>query len=1129
MQHRMLHFAFILVLLVPALLFAQSDFGTMTGVVTDPSGAVVAGAKVTIINEATHLERSATTNESGSFVVPNLPPGNYSVAVEAAGFKKQTTTAVKLDAAMTRTLNTQMQIGQLADSVEVVASAAILQTDTATLGKTVERQQIQSMMLNGRNPIFLAMLKPGVRGGSPLTQFSYGLSSGGMSINGGRSSDSLITFDGAVGVRTRQNGTSIGTADVETVQEVQVLTGNYNAEYGRSSAGQIRMVTRSGSSEFHGTAYEYLRNDKLDANTWSNNAAKAPRQINKFNQFGYNVSGPVYIPGKWNQDKSKLFFLWSQEWLKRRRISTERSAVPSDAIRNGDFSELGIIRDPETGQPFENGVIPQSRWSTNGVPNNGMAFIRMYPKAIPGYREGNNNYWQQGPSPENQLKSNVSIDYNASLSHAFRFRFQDYRYNSHDAFREGLDYAVSNNNRPNRTASLSYTWTISPTTVNEFFAGASVDRVYIDVDREGERYSRDKYGITYPYYFTADPKEIPNKIPTINISNYRTIDGGPYPSSSKGPIYTVGNNTTMIKGNHTWKFGVAFERSGQNDFDQIRVSNSVPGATNNQNGRFVFTDSRGGAVTSGKAIANTALGLFDTYSEIGQRSYTPYRGQMLEFYAQDSWRVTSKLKIEYGVRYSLLTPYYKSLWGNMSVFDPKRYDPSKAVVMNPANGVILSGDLFNGVSIPGSSWPEAGKGRVSAIDSGLYDRLLSGGSVYPAEWQKNNWQPRFGLAYSLTPKTVIRAGGGKFFSRPPISDNAFLGGNPPFQPTVSIASGNVDNPAGSSAANYPMYFMSMDPVWKVSSAYTWSAGVQHEIGWGTTLDVSYVGRVGLNLGRQRDLNQLAVGTTYLPENKGINANYLRPYKGFGNIIMAENSGRSEYNSLQIEANRRYSHGLAFGFAYTLSKSMDNASGNGDIIINSLDDSMMWGKSSFDSRHITVVNAVYDLPFLKDSKGFLGSVAGGWQLSTAIQYQTGEPFTVTTTEDIAGIGTANTQSWNVNGDIILPRQFGADKYFFSPLLVNGAAAFTKPASGTFSNQNRYSLDFQQPARHGINLAALKSFRITERQAVMFRADFFNLPNHPNWNTLNVNPTQATFGRVTSKRDERTIQMSLRYSF
>jgi len=300
--------------------FAQSDNASISGIVKDPSGAVVTGATVTVTNESIGFERKTTTNESGFYTVPNIQPGFYTVTVEAPGFKKAESTRNRLEAAIPRQVNIDLAVGQVSESVTVEASAAQLNTESATVGKTVEQTQIQNLALNGRNPLFLAVLKPGVRRGSPMNGFSYGLDSGGLTINGGRSQDSLITFDGAVGIRTRANGTAIGTADADTVQEVQVLTANYSAEFGRSSAGQIRMVTKSGQKDFHGSFYEYFRNNNLDANSWSRNRRASTNFVAplKFNQFGYNVSGPVMIPKVFNESREKVFFLWAQEYVRRR-------------------------------------------------------------------------------------------------------------------------------------------------------------------------------------------------------------------------------------------------------------------------------------------------------------------------------------------------------------------------------------------------------------------------------------------------------------------------------------------------------------------------------------------------------------------------------------------------------------------------------------------------------------------------------------------------------------------------------------------------------------------------------------------------------------------------------------------
>ena len=1135
-----------LMLLCALGLLGQSDNSSISGVVKDPSGGVVGNAKITLRNEDTSFERQTTSNDSGFYTVTNIAPGYYTVTVEAAGFKKSSRTRNKLDAGLPLAVNLELAVGQVTEVVNVEASVAQLNTESAAVGKTVEQKQIQNLTLNGRNPLFLALLKPGVRGGA-LSGFSFGLSSGGFSINGGRSQDSLITFDGAVGIRTRANGTSVGSADLDTVQEVQVLTANYSAEYGRSGAGQIRMVTRSGSKDFHGSAYEYFRNSALDANSWARNRSAATNFTAPFryNQFGYNVSGPVTIPGLFNKNREKLFFLFAQEWVKFRREDTTFQRVPSAAMRNGDFSELlnpaniyygGVrtINDPLTGNPFPGNIIPVNRQSPNG-----MAFLRTFPLAN-GIYQGNSNFFQVRPNPQNQRKDTYSIDFNPTQNQVIKFRGSNMAINSMDSFRSGFDYATTAFDRPNRTGSLGHTWAISPTMINEFLFAASVDVVKIAIDQTGQRYLRSRSGINYPYIF-SEPKEIQDKVPTIVIPNVGQIDGGPYPSSSAGPIYQLSNNFTKVANNHTFKFGALWERSGQNDFDQINVS-GVPGGTNNQNGRFEFNDVRpGGAPGTGIGLSNAAMGLFSTYAEIGPRSYTPYRSHMFEFFGQDSWRVTQKLKLELGFRGTWMNGYYKSLWGNMAIFDPAKYSTANAAVVDRATGNILSGNRFNGVVIPGSEFPAAGKGRIPAIDSGLYNNLLSGGSSYPSPNQFNV-MPRLGLAYSFADKQVIRAGFGGFMSRPGVYDSVFLGGNPPFQPMASVTNGSADLPGGAARVAFPQFFMTIDPVYKVPRAYNWNLSYQREVGFNSTLEIGYVGTASNYLARERDLNQLPTGTTFKPENAGANVNFLRPYKGFANINMLEHSGRSRYDGLQVELNRRFSKGLLFGFAYTLSKAMDNNSGPRDAFIDVYNQGLNWGKAGFDTRHVAVLNFVYEMPFFnKTENKALRALAGGWQLSGVNQWQTGTPFTIANGDDYLGIGSTNGKPWNLSGQPSLKHEFanvnasgnytGITNFWFDPIRgANGAQTLaTRPANGTLPNQNRNSIDLHNPGFQNWNLAAFKNFRFAEKQNVQFRFEAFNWINRPNWGGADNNPTSATFGLVTGKSSERNLQLSLRYSF
>ena len=319
--------------------FAQSDNSSVNGTVTDPSGAAIANAKITLKNQNTGAARTVTTNAAGNYVIPSIQSGTYSLTVEVSGFKKFEANNNKIDAAAPATIDATMSVGTMSDTITVEGQVGAIQTETATLGKLIEGKQVSDLQLNGRNPLFLSLLKPGVRGGS-LADFSFGLTTGGLQINGSRTQDNLIAMDGAVGVRTRSNGTSIGTADLDAVQEVQILTANYSAEYGRSAGGQIRIVTKTGGQQFHGAMYEYLRNSATNANSWSRNRLGQAIAPDKFNQYGWNLNGPVYIPKLFNREKNKLFFFVGQEWVKRRTESTATRTVPTPAFKQGDFSAL---------------------------------------------------------------------------------------------------------------------------------------------------------------------------------------------------------------------------------------------------------------------------------------------------------------------------------------------------------------------------------------------------------------------------------------------------------------------------------------------------------------------------------------------------------------------------------------------------------------------------------------------------------------------------------------------------------------------------------------------------------------------------------------------------------------------
>ena len=1117
--------------------FAQSDNTSVNGTVTDPSGAAIANAKITLKNQNTGAVRTVTTNAAGNYVIPSIQSGTYSLTVEVSGFKKFEANNNKIDAAAPATIDATMSVGTMSDTITVEGQVGAIQTETATLGKLIEGKQVSDLQLNGRNPLFLSLLKPGVRGGS-LADFSFGLTTGGLQINGSRTQDNLIAMDGAVGVRTRSNGTSIGTADLDAVQEVQILTANYSAEYGRSAGGQIRIVTKTGGQQFHGAMYEYLRNSATNANSWSRNRLGQAIAPDKFNQYGWNLNGPVYIPKLFNREKNKLFFFVGQEWVKRRTESTATRTVPLPAFKQGDFSALlgsniffntpQIIRD-SNGTPYPGNVIPGGQTSKQGL-----ALLSVYPNPNLAVPLGSNNWFGARAAPVNQRKDTYSVDALPTQKDFLKFRASLYHYNDINPFQTNFLLSDRFIDRPNQTSSLGWTRTISPTVVNEFLVTASRDQVRL-LMTDTPALNRTTYGISYPYIFPVG-KDLPNKLPTVDIAGFQTYTGSPYPSSSAGPIYTISNNTTKVLGSHTIKFGAMFERAGQNDYDQINVA-GVPGGSDNQNGRFVFINSRPGG--SGTAISDAARGLFSTYAEIGIRSYTPYRGHMMEFFGQDSWKVTNKLKVEYGLRYTLVQPYY-SLWGNMTVFDPKYYDPAKAVRVDRVTGNPIpgTGDAYNGVVIPGTGWPDAAKGRVPIADSGEFNRLFRGEPKQYSDIQKNLFQPRIGLAYSLGSKTVIRTGIGRFSTRLGVSDSIFLGGNPPLQPIASIPNGVADNPGGGSTASFPLSINTQDKIFKNPEAWNWNATVERELGFNTVLEVSYVGRKGLHAQRERNINQLQPGT--IQANPGVNNNALRPYQGFGPIRITNNESTSFYQGFQAGLNRRFSKGFSYGFAYTFAKSSDAGSGQRDIIPNAFDASALWGPSDFDTRHVAVINFIYELPFFKSAKGVNRALLGGWQVSGVTQFQTGTPGTVATGDDFAGVGTGSgAQFWQINGNVATTGQFTnpgeTGTYYFDvkPNAAGRQTLYTQPTAGTFV-KDRLRNNIYGPGFQNWNLSAFKNFRIGERVNVQFRADGYNFVNHPNWGGstgggLDRNPNNATFGRVTGKGGERNMQFGLRFAF
>lgn len=1093
------------------------DHGQIAGTVKDGDGGVLVGATVTATNVDTRLAHTAHTGVNGAYVVTPVPVGFYDVVIELSGFRSYSVSRLKIDAAMRATLDARLEIGSMTESVTVQASTATLQGETGQIGRMIEGRQVVDLTLAGRNPIVLPLMKAGVVGSNFSVFNPTSLDGAALSISGGQRAGNNITFDGVPAVRTRieTSGAMIGQLNPDAIEEVQILTSTYRAEYGRAMDGQVRFVTKGGTQQFHGTGSYFFRNDALDANTWVRNRSPNASENSgppafTFGQPGYTIGGPVLLPGKFNADRTKLFFFASQEWTRWRRDETNTQTVPTEAMRRGDFSELldpgnpffrrtRVLVDPLTGQPFPNNVIPTDRLSRNGL-----ALLNMYPLPTPGFQLGTANLIQTAANPQDSRKDTYRLDYNMSSSQRLTFSGTNFTYKADDAFRSGFTHASTRWDRPNYTTRGSWTGVFSPRLVNELtvsYANDIVRMTLVDNLSPGgqEQWARDQYGFDFPYVITG-PKRLENRIPTITVTGFSTLDGSSKPGWSSGPMLRVDQNLTWSPNStHNFKFGATFEHAQQNNADQIAL---------NQNGRFFFVDS-GNPQGTGLAIGNVALGVFNDYDEIGPAADTQLRSNSIEAYVQDTWKATHRLTLEIGVRYAYHQPWYAKA-NDISNFDAAYFDVANRARVDRTGGYIVSGDPYNGIVLPGDSF---GEGALAAGTPGI-ERLFHGLPRGFAEASTNAFAPRFGLAYRVNDQTAVRLGAGMFHNRQH-HHSAALFRNAPNQPRVDVALGSVDNPGGGARRDFPQNLGAVAPDdMKYPTAYSYSLSVQRELPFKMVADVAYVGKTGVNLPREANINQMVAGTRQA--NPGVNPNALRPYEGLGAIRLFSHTGESSYHSFQASLDRRFSSGLGFGISYTYSKSIDDLTTPYDSynIVRAL--------SVLDRPHMLNFHFLYELPFFRSRGGILGTALGGWQLTGVTFVTSGVPLSVVDSSDIAGVGSGSaSQPWNLAGDPTISGGRDIGELWFDP------TAFSQPAQGTFGNAGLFIL--RGPRSVTSDLAVFKNFRINGRFTTQFRVEAYNFLNHPLLANPDTNPRSGTFGYVTSKDGARMMQLAVKLLF
>jgi hypothetical protein len=1085
-------------LLLSAFAFSQSTTSQeVSGLVQDATGSVVPNATINVKNTETGFIRTTQTNESGLYVVSNLPIGTYEISAQASGFKKFVNTGVILNVNSKLSVNVTLEIGNVVDQIEVKADAAQVETSTGEVGRLVTGEQATQLQLNGRNFPQLLQLLPGVS-----TTFSsgfglfggYGVNNSAQSVNGSRTDTFSWNLDGADNKDNGGGGNNFVNINPDAIAEFKVLTTNYSAEFGYSAGAVINIAIRSGSKDFHGGAYEYLRNDDIQARAF--NATTKPEL--RYNNFGANLGGPIFIPKKFNRDRNKLFFFFATDFKRLRQGAINTWTVPTPDQINGNFSALASSKwpkDPLTGAVFPGGIIPSNRFSPNS-----RRLLQNYP--APNYTGSGGNLVFPTVAPLNTNQYVLKGDYNINEKNQLSVHWlRDY----YTSLQNLTNLALYERHIPGTNTSAQWTYVASPTTVNvvqfAFTGNVIKEKVGIqpnpifvtDFSRKGE-------GINYPLIYNAA-----DFIPSISLSGYNGLSVTPLNFDNFNRIFSWKDDFSKLKGNHNLKAGILVMRSRKNQ-------DNVPAI----NGTFAFNTSASN--TTGNVVADAVLGNFYTYTEAGSFRQGWYRFTQVEPYVQDDWKVSKRLTVNVGFRWSYMQPQYSALQ-NTSTFLPQYFVPSQAPTLVPSTGAIVpgTGSPYNGLVLGGSGFPSTATGRVPVTNDpnvkALFHNLPNG--AMNTYW--GTWAPRLGFAYDVTghASTVVRGGFGVFYER--VEGNFIFSAvnNPPFIQQSTVYNGNVENPAGATLQVFPATINNSHNLdMKVPRTLNWSLGVQQKLSKDMMLDVAYVGSSAANLAYQDDINQLQPGT--LQANPGINVNALRPYPGYADIYQYVTGANFIYNSMQVQFKKQMAGGGLFNVAYTWSKARTDANAYNYQPMNSYNLRGDWGPSSYNRNQVVVFSYVYPLPFWKNGREWYKVALGGWQVSGVTTLQTGLPFNLTLPGDTAGTGISN-QRPNVLG----PWQGPTRTQYLNP------SAFVIPTAGTFGNLGAYALFY--PFFNNWDVALQKNFRLTERLNTAFRAEFFNVPNHLSYTSLSTTVTSSTFGQVTGATDPRTMEFALRLNF
>lgn len=1129
--------------------YSQNISGVVTGTVKDPAGSVIPNAQVKLTQQETSAAQTISTNDSGVFVFSSVLPGVYTVDVSMSGFRSYQVRNIAVTQNERRSLgDIVLQVGQVQERVEVTAEITPVQTASSERAGLVAGTQLLNTAIRGRDFVALVATLPGIVDMNAASRdVSKGPGAGGLHINGGRDTSINFALDGVQNTDTGSNSGSHDQPNMDSVAEVKVLTSNYQAEYGRNSAGTINVVLKSGTQDFHGSGFWFYRHESLFANNFFSNRTRTPRPKNRINNAGYTIGGPVYIPGKFNTAKDKLFFFFSQEYVRRQNYpGIQFASTPTELQRNGDFSQtfdvngaLIPVKDPTTGQAFPGNVIPRARFNSLGL-----AILNFFP--LPNYVETDpalrysRNYRSNLSGSFPRKQDIIRLDYNFSPTLNAYWRGirddddENWPYNNWTAGSHNYDLVNIYRPQRGRGTVLHLAKTFNSTTVNEYMMGVST-RGQTFNPTEPEKVSRSRMGNIGQWYPASnESRAIPN-VSFGGVPSGINSGLGNIPYKNENPVFTFVNNLSKLLGTHSLKFGIYVERMRKDE---------VGG--NNTRGAFDFGRNTNNPFDANWAFANALLGNFNSYSEATFRPYSHYRYTQVEWYAQDSWKVSRRLNVDIGIRFYNSPATHDDRF-NITTFDPASYDAkSAAVLIRP--GLDARGKRVGIDPRTGQVYPVPYIGLFVPGSGNYAPGMVVGGKGFPGglyETPAICLGPRIGFSYDPlgTGKTAIRGGFGLFYDRPQGNVYSGTNGQPPVAYTPALYFGNLDTFLQSQGAIGPSGVNAPQPGRQsLPTVMNFSIGVQRELGFHSMVDVAYVGSLGRHLLFARDTNPIPMYARFDPANidpttrKPLQDNFLRPYLGRSNINVRGFGATSNYHSLQVGVNRRMARGIQYGVAYTYSKTLGVVAADFDTVSPYFDiRHRNYGPISFDIPHVLVVNYTWDLPNPVSSlknRG-LNYVFGGWQLAGISSFLSGTPFTpgFSTTDGAEITGSSEGARIVVTGD---PRLSKGEKTFSRNFKTD---VFARPAVRDFGNAGVGIL--RRPGINNWDVSVSKRipFGGDDSRYLQLRSEFYNAWNHTQFSgvdsTARFNPAgqqiNANFGAYNGARNPRQIQLSLRVMF